>query len=37
MENLELKVEKEVKQEEVENLVQEAEKVTNEQIEQSLN
>ena len=37
MENLELKVEKEVKQEEVENLVQDAEKVTNEQIEQSLN
>ena len=37
MEGLELKVEKEVKKEEVENLVQEAEKVTDEKIEESLN
>ena len=37
MEGLELKVEKEVKKEEVENLVQTAEKVTNEKIEESLN
>ena len=37
MENLELKVAKEVKKEEVENLVQETGKVTNEKIEESLN
>ena len=37
MEELELKVEKEVKKEEVENLVQDGEKVTNEKIEESLN
>ena len=37
MENLELKVQKEVKKEEVENLVAETAKVTNEEIEQSLN
>ena len=37
MENLELKVEQEVKKEEVEELVQNSEKVTNEKIEESLN
>ena len=37
MENLELKVENEVKKEEVEELVQNSEKVTNEKIEESLN
>ena len=37
MEGLELKVEEEVKKEEVENLVNEADKVTNEKIEESLN
>ena len=37
MENLELKVEQEVKKEEVEELVQNTEKVTNEKIEESLN
>ena len=37
MEGLELKVEKEVKKEEVESLVNEGEKVTNEKIEESLN
>ncbi|MBP3255051.1 MAG: toxic anion resistance protein [Clostridia bacterium] len=37
MDGLELKVEKEVKKEEVENLVQEGKKVTNEAIEESLN
>ena len=37
MENLELKVEKEVKKEEVQELVQEAERITNEKIEESLN
>ena len=37
MESLELKVEKEVKKEEVESLVKEADKVTNEKIEESLN
>ena len=37
MENLELKVEQEVKKEEVEELVQSTEKVTNEKIEESLN
>lgn len=37
MENLELKVAKEVKKEEVENLIEETGKVTNEKIEESLN
>ena len=37
MENLELKVEQEVKKEEVEELVKNSEKVTNEKIEESLN
>ena len=37
MENLELKVEQEVKKEEVEELVKDTEKVTNEKIEESLN
>ena len=37
MENLELKVEKEIKKEEVENLLEKDKKVTNEKIEESLN
>lgn len=37
MENLELKVEKEVKKEELEGILEEKEKVTNEKIEESLN
>ena len=37
MENLELKVEKEVKKEEVEGLVEETKNITNEKIEESLN
>ena len=37
MEGLELKVEKEPKKEEVENLINDAEKVTDEKIEESLN
>ena len=37
MENLELKVEQEVKKEDVEELVKDTEKVTNEKIEESLN
>ena len=37
MENIELKVGKEVKKEEIENLIEEKEKVTDEKIEQSLN